>query len=390
MIANPPYIFARDSAKKGLTGEDKEYFYNHYDLAEYQVNLYPLFVERGTQLLRPGGCLCFITPNNWLTINTNKKMRKFVLGHSGITIVNFYARVFESADVDSSIVTFKKSTDNPHVRLFEYTDGFHFIKEAECGFFLKQREHVINVEAFKTGGTAALMQKIETNSATISAFCDVKAGLKAYETGCGIPPQTEEMKKKRVYHSTRRIDKSYLKYLDGKDVCRYYLGWSGEYLKYGGNLAAPRKDFRLYSTKRILVRQIPAKPPYCIHACLTDEIALNDLNSMNIINIREKPEYVLGVLNSRLVSWWFVHKFGKMQRETFPQFKVNELADFPLPKNGEKHRDDVAKLAGQILAAKRHNPGADTVALEREIDRLVYTLYDLTPEERSLVEHVMA
>lgn len=386
VIANPPYIFARESAKKGLTDEDKQYFYKHYELAEYQVNLYPLFVEKGTRLLRPAGSLCFITPNNWLTINTNKTMRKFVLGQSDVAIVNFYARVFESADVDSSILIFKRSAHNRRVRLFEYTNHFRFIKEADCEFFLKQREHVINIEAFKSSGTADLMQKIEANSVPLSGVADVRAGLKAYETGCGIPPQTDKMKKDRVYHSTRQIDKNYIKYFDGKDVCRYYLGWSGEYLKYGDNLAAPRKDFRLYSTPRILVRQIPAKPPYCVHACLTDEVALNDLNSMNIINIREKPEYVLGVLNSRLVSWWFVHKFGKMQRETFPQFKVNELADFPLPTNGDKHRDQIAKLAAQILAARRHNHAADTTAMEKDIDRLLYELYGLSPEERAIVE----
>jgi len=92
-------------------------------------------------------------------------MRQFVLGNSSITIVNFYARVFESADVDSAILIFKKSTEDQRVRLFEYTDGFQFIKEADSRFFLGQREHIINVEAFKAGGTAALMQKVEANSA---------------------------------------------------------------------------------------------------------------------------------------------------------------------------------------------------------------------------------
>jgi hypothetical protein len=386
VIANPPYIFARESAKKGLRDEDKQYFYKHYELAEYQVNLYPLFVEKGTRLLRSGGSLCFITPNNWLTINANKGMRKFVLGQSDIAIVNFYARVFESADVDSSILIFKKSTDNRRVRLFEYTDGFRFIKEADCGFFLEQREQVINIEAFKAGGTAALMQKIEANSRPLQEIADVRVGLKAYQIGKGKPTQTQRIKEGRVFHADRKLDKSYLKYLDGKDVCRYRLEWSGEYLKYGDHLAEPRRDFRLFSSERILIRQIPSKPPYCINASFTDETALNDLNSMNVINIREKPGYVLGMLNSRLVSWWFVNKFGKMQRETFPQFKVNELADFPLPKNGEKYRDRIAKSASQILRAKRLHPEADTTALEREIDSLVYELYGLTQEEIAVLE----
>lgn len=386
VIANPPYIFARDSAKKGLTDADKRFFYEHYELAEYQVNLYPLFLEKGARLLSRNACLCFITPNNWLTISTNKAMRKFVLKQSDIVIVNFYARVFESADVDSAIVIFRKADGNPKVRLFEYTDGFRFIKEAATEFFVQQREHVINLEAFKTGGTAELIQKIEAVSLRLGDVADVKSGLKAYETGCGNPSQAEAMKKNRVYHSTKKLDKTYLKYLDGKDVRRYRLGWSGEYLKYGDNLAAPRKDFRLYSTKRILVRQIPAKPPYCVHACLTDDTALNDLNSMNVINIRENPEYVLGVLNCRLESWWFMQKFGKMQRETFPQFKVNELADFPLPKNAEEYRDQIANLVHRILAAKARDAEADVSALEQEIDELVYALYGLTPEEIQIVE----
>jgi hypothetical protein len=386
VIANPPYIFARESKKKGLTENDKKYFYEHYELTEYQLNLYPLFIEKGTNLLRPKGCLCFISPNNWLTINTNKTLRKFVLSQSDIAVVNFYARVFESCAVDSSIIIYRRCTNNPRVALFEYTDGFDFIKEADCGFFLGQRDHIINIEAFKGSGSSELIEKIESQSVKLSDLASVKAGLKAYETGTGNPPQTDTMKKNRVYHSARRIDNTYIKYLDGKDVCRYRIGWSGEFLKYGDNLAAPRKDFRLYSTKRILVRQIPAKLPYCIHACSIEETALNDLNSMNIINIRESPECVLGILNSRLTSFWFIHKFGKMQRETFPQFKVNELAQFPLPKNRDKKQNEIAEAVRQILAAKKRDPEADTNELEREIDQMMYKLYGLTEGEIRIVE----
>lgn len=387
VIGNPPYVFARESKKKGLTDEDKKYFYKHYEMAEYQVNLYPLFVEKGANLLWLNGCLCFITPNNWLTINTNKTMRNFILNKSDVILVNFYARVFESADVDSSIIIFRKSDKNRRVKLFEYIDGFQFIKESDCDFFLKQRDHVINIEALKGNGEISdLMSKIEWQSDRLGSVADVKAGLKAYEVGKGNPPQTEEMKEERVYHSTKKIDDTYIKYLDGKDVCRYRLDWSGEYLKYGNNLAAPRRDFRLYSTKRILVRQIPAKPPYCINACIAEETYLNDLNSMNVINLTESPETILGIINSRLTSFWFIHKFGKMQRETFPQFKVNELADFPLPKRRKDKAKEIAEIVRQILAAKKQNPKIGTTDLENQIDHLVYKLYDLTEDEIKIVE----
>jgi len=46
----------------------------------------------------------------------------------------------------------------------------------------------------------------------------------------------------------------------------------------------------------------------------------------------------------------------------------------------------ISDLVKQILAAKKRTPEADTTALDREIDRLVYQLYDLTPEEIAFVE----
>ncbi len=40
----------------------------------------------------------------------------------------------------------------------------------------------------------------------------------------------------------------------------------------------------------------------------------------------------------------------------------------------------------QILSAKKKDPSADTSALERQIDEMVYAFYDLTPEEIAIVE----
>lgn len=39
------------------------------------------------------------------------------------------------------------------------------------------------------------------------------------------------------------------------------------------------------------------------------------------------------------------------------------------------------------LATKQANPKADTSALEKEIDRLVYELYGLTEEEIAIIEN---
>ena len=388
VIGNPPYVFARDSAAKGITQAAKDYYYANYSLAEYQVNLYPIFIEAASRALTKQGVLCFITPNNWLTVNTNRKLRQFVLAQSRVSILNFYARVFASADVDAAIVLFHAG--NAHsktesVRLLEWTTGPELIADTPKAQFLSQPDAIINIEALKSRWTGGLITKIEANSRPLDSISNVKSGLVAYEVGKGTPPQTKEMKDARIYHTTAPKT-GFSKYLDGRDVCRYSIGWSGEYIKYGRNLAAPRDNFDLHSTPRILVRQIPNKPPYCIHACLISETVFNDRNSMNVISIAIKPQLVLAVLNSRLVSYWFIHKLGKMQRGIFPQFKVNELAIFPVPRSFAPHEESLIASVKRILAAKEANPAADTTALEREIDQQVYALYGLTPEEIAIVE----
>lgn len=286
VIGNPPYVFARDSKNKGLTDEIKAYYYKTFKLAKYQLNLYHLFIEKAIALLINNGVFAFIIPNNWLTINTNRALRKCILKMSDIKIVNFYKKVFETADVDSSIIIFSNSDKNNKIYLYEAQSkiDIKLIKQTNRDVFLNNTDFVINIELFKNDDVFSILDKIEKCSCSLKNYATVKAGLQAYEIGKGNPICTKEMKDNRIYHSMKKIDNTYYQYLHGSDVCRYSLNWSGEYLKYGSNLAAPRK-FILFSSPRILVRQIPSKPPYCINSCFTNEILLNDRNSMNIIKI---------------------------------------------------------------------------------------------------------
>lgn len=383
VIGNPPYVFAREN----FTDADRKYFNTNYALAAYQLNLYILFLERGTHLLKARGGLAYITPNNWLTINSAKVVREFVLHQSDISVINFYAKVFEDASVDTSILMYEKGSFTPALKLYESSgaDTLTLVHEAQPDYFLAQRDAIINIAAFRAGSTHGLLGKIEAGAQPLDAVTDVKAGLMVYEVGKGEPVQTENMKNQRVHHAREALDDSYWPYLDGRDVQRYGLGWSGEYLSYGDNLAAPRK-FELFSTPRILVRQIPSSPPYSIHACYTTEVWLNDRNSMNIVNIQDAPLFLLGLLNSRLMTFWFVHKFGKLQRGVFPQFKVNELAQFPIAVATEAQKQAISQRVEKILADKKADLKSDTTGLDKEIDQLVYGLYGLTPEEIVIVE----
>ncbi len=102
------------------------------------------------------------------------------------------------------------------------------------------------------------------------------------------------------------------------------------------------------------------------------------MNSMNIIEMKLSPLYLLGILNSKLLSFWFIHKFGKMQRGLFPQFKINELEIFPIVTT-------TANNEANLIALVERKIYGDSDA-DKKIDELVYKLYEMSDEEIKFIE----
>lgn len=394
VIGNPPYVFARGQS---FSDAEKEYYYQHFHLQQYQINTFLLFIEQGYSVLKQSGTFGYIVPNNWLTINSFARLREFILKNTAdVSIINAVDTIFGQASVDTCLLLFQKQQPS-FVEVGELKDGqFSFlVKHKPADFF--ERDFIIKVASSKPSDNS--LGKVFEKCLPLGRVSQVKSGLKAYEVGKGDPPQSKAMKEQRVYHSDTPRDKTWLKYLDGVDVGRYNLRWSGEFIKYGANLAAPR-DIRIFSVPRILVRQIPSKPPRCLNAVFTEEVVINDMNSNNVLeqdkNISLK--YLLGVINSRLLSNWFIRTFDKFQRKIFPQFKVNELASFPIYPATQTQQKTIISLVEKILLLNKKFYGVEKNSNEWEklkteiektdtkIDQEVYKLYGLTNEEVKVVE----
>jgi hypothetical protein len=94
---------------------------------------------------------------------------------------------------------------------------------------------------------------------------------------------------------------------------------------------------------------------------------------------------LLGILNSNLITFWLKNK-GKMQGENY-QLDKEPLQGIPLPNDiTSKTAKEIEKLVDKILTAKVADHKADTSALERQIDNLVYRLYSLTYDEVKVIE----
>lgn len=328
VIGNPPYIFTRN---EGISREQKEYYYNHYNYQSVQLNTFGIFLERSHNILQSGGKLGFITPNNWLTIDSFSGLRKFLCESTrDLEIINILDQVFDKASVDTAITIFTKGEPTilrigeMKIRTIERYYNVDLMK-------IKPPAYIIQINLLKDPDSLKIINKIECNSEPLSNFSIVSTGLKAYQVGKGKPAQTVRVKANRIFHAKYKVNETYGRYLDGVDVRRYKLSWSGEYLSYGDWLAEPRKSVP-FSGERILVRQIPSKPPYLIQAVFTGEPYYNDINSMVIFHPRNGYSllYLLGIINSRLISYWFLKEYDKLQRKIFPQFKVNELEKFPV------------------------------------------------------------
>ena len=73
-------------------------------------------------------------------------------------------------------------------------------------------------------------------------------------------------------------------------------------------------------------------------------------------------------------------------QNNFRQTTLAELRELPIPSGTPAKQANISELVHGVLLAKHRNPDADTSALEREIDQLVYQLYGLTEEEIKIVE----
>jgi hypothetical protein len=86
------------------------------------------------------------------------------------------------------------------------------------------------------------------------------------------------------------------------------------------------------------------------------------------------------LLNSKLLNFIFI-KFNT--NSNVNGYEVNNL---PIIKADKETEKKIASLVGKTIASKKKNPPENTLEHEKEIDAIVYSLYQLTPEEIEIVD----
>ena len=119
VIGNPPFIQLQNDGGKLA----KLYADCNYKTYARTGDIYCLFYERGYQLLKPNGHLCYITSNKWMRAGYGEKTREFFAKNTNpLLLIDFAGvKIFESATVDTNILLFAKAV-NEHKTLCAVTN----------------------------------------------------------------------------------------------------------------------------------------------------------------------------------------------------------------------------------------------------------------------------
>ncbi len=248
------------------------------------------------------------------------------------------------------------------------------------------------ISIFSSSEETSLLDKIRRVSKPLVEFATPCSGYNPYEVGSGIAPEggqhTEQTVKQKPYHSDRKRGVQWKPEIIGRDLRRFHVRVTGErWIKYGRWLAAAR-DPENFKGKRILVQEITGGHDKRIVAAFCDRELYysRDVIPIKLTKHKLNPLYLLAVINSALISWYHKKCNPKAQKGLFPKILVSDLKKLPIVQASDADQYQVAALVEQVMKLKETNRDADAAIFERDIDKSIYSIYGLTPDEIRLLE----
>ena len=143
------------------------------------------------------------------------------------------------------------------------------------------------------------------------------------------------------------------------------------------------KEERFFTNERILLRETGS---FLMAIYLNEHLYSNrSLYSILITDKSFKTKYVLACLNSSLLQFYYKVMF-KAETDLFPKIRIAQAKLLPIPKADDRVQKEVIGIVDKIISAKRENVEADISEYEKQIDEIVFGLFDLTQEEIALIE----
>ncbi len=301
VVGNPPYVLVQN-----LTDNMFQYFYKIYNVAQYKIDLYQIFIEKGLKLLKNNGYISHITPNTFLKNKHSVNLRKMILQKSLISVRLYNFSVFENVSVDTLVLVVKKNKNENDICRVDFADD---VAKFESQDYIQSQW--TDIISFSQND---IISKIEARSKLLK-----ETNIKVY---FGI--QTHDRKK---YVADYKRGDDWFEVIDGTNINKYSLSSSKEYVNFTDDAIKSGGKKEIYLQDRICVRQIGEYPIGTI--VKSGIFTLNTI--FNLYNFKDiNINYALLILNSRVIQYYWSLKFYD-NKQTFPKIKKDFLLSLPIP-----------------------------------------------------------
>lgn len=313
VIGNPPYVFG---GNEGISQNEKTYFKDQYQTGKGKVNLFTLFIEKSFYLLKDKGAFSFIIPNTFLRVTSYDDSRRFFLSHFELTeLADLGKDVFEGAVTTATILIALKNipNDSSTTRIIKDFSGESSIAKL---FDFKNAGYIITTNTNE--GEIKIIQKLKTNP-SLGDYC------KEMIFGVVITKNKDEI-------VSEEAKEGYKPFLEGKDISSYLIKPIHQYLNYKPELLHRARTKEVFEvSEKILIQRItggdrPLKAAY-------DNQQNYNKESINNIILNEssgiKTKFILTLLNSKLINWFYTNQFTNKSELTVNLSK-EYLSQIPL------------------------------------------------------------
>lgn len=379
VIANPPYISAIE-AKKTIDDFVRQQYKKSYITASGTYDIYVIFIELGFKLLRNDGILSYITPSKYLSAEYAKTLREVIIKYYSVEQISDFSsiRVFENAGVSTMISMFRKCKQKNTVRFesFKTTteiESFHIYNKSVLSLLPN------NLWGALLSNQIDLFLKIHSQSVTMEEFSEVNA--------CSTAAEAEEYENSLI----SEFDPDSFMYINNGTINRYVQYWGRKEIR-SKKILRPYLPFTALNSRRKNMFQkeklIFVKLARCPQVFLDERGEFASANTNMVYDVKQyNYKFLLGYFNSRLFDYVYKTMFGGNSMLGSIQVQAPQIRKSLIPKLSllEKQQP-IIDIVEKILQEKRINPDTDTTSLEHQIDKLVYQLYNLTPEEIAIIE----
>jgi len=427
IIGNPPYIkeFVNKSAFDGL--HESPYY-------QGKMDLWTMFACVSVDLLKDGGIMSFIAPNNWISNAGASIFRDKVLKEGELKqFIDFGDyKVFEQAGIQTMIYVFEKKKPRKKYQIEYLRIADKNITEDKLITDILGAKQKIDIEPEKLIGKNITFSTSESDSVFDKLKNKQNFELLDNEVGQGIVAAPDKYFLEKNIGSYNQNEQKFLKpfytasgrYKSGKsDHYIFYISdknFSDKKLKDFPNIENHFKQFERVLKEAKAKYGTPDKPYFYLHRERNEDFFAQGPKVVCGVRVifpsfyyTEKPnygsralnfiktdrinlKYLTGILNSKVSLFWLKNK-GKQLGDLL-QVDKGPLLEIPIYVGDAKEQKQVIGLVDKMLILQReladaeensnkwHSIRSEIKKTDKKIDEEVYKLYGLTPEEVKIVE----